>query len=126
MKRCINIILFLSFLIGYLEWGKSQHSFIFQAEAEVFSKSGTDFISILHPLTIIPFLGQVFILITIFQKKVSRKLSLAGLACLSTLMLLLFFIGILDHNVRILLSTIPFIITGLFLLRYHWKKQIQG
>src|ERR1035441_5347881 len=110
MKRLINICLLLTFLIGYLEWGKNHSVFIFQIEAEIFLKGKNDFKSILHPLIVIPFLGQIVILCTIFQQKVSRILSLLGLACLSTLMLLLFVIGLLTLNIKIAGSSLPFII----------------
>jgi hypothetical protein len=125
MKRLINICLFLAFLVGYLEWGKNQHAFIFKMETEILVKGFNDFKSIFHPLILIPFAGQIMILVTIFQKKISRLLSLAGLACLSTLMLLLFIIGLLSFNFKVTGSTIPFMIAGIFVLKYHWKKSKQ-
>ena len=125
MKRLINICLLLTFLLGYLAWGKN-HSFIFQLEAEIFLKGKNDLKSILHPLILIPFFGQIILLYTIFQQKVSRILSLIGLACLSTLMLLLFVIGLLDFNIKIAGSTLPFIIMGIFVLRYNWKRIPKG
>lgn len=122
MKRFINICLLLTFLLGYLEWGKNNNLFIFQAEVEIFFKGKNDFKSILHPLILIPFLGQMIILYTIFQQKISRTLSLLGLTCLSILMLLLLVIGVLTFNLKITGSTLPFIITGVFVLKYNWKR----
>ena len=122
MKRLINICLFLAFLMGYLEWGKNQHAFIFKMETEILVKGFTDFKSIFHPLIWIPFTGQIMILVTIFQKKISRALSLTGLAFLSTLMLLLFIIGLLTLNFKVTGSAIPFLIAVIFVLKYHWKK----
>lgn len=122
MKRIINICLLLSFLPGYLEWGKNHSLFIFQAEAEIFLKAKKDFISVLHPLIIIPFVGQIILLYTIFQKKVSRNLSLLGFVCLSLLMLLILVAGLITLNLKILGSTLPFAITGFFALRYNWKR----
>ncbi len=123
MKRFINICLFMAFLMGYLEWGKNRHAFIFQIETEILIKGFTDFKSIFHPLILIPFAGQLMILVTIFQKKISRVVSLAGLACLSTFMILLFIIGLLTLNFKVTGSTIPFMIAGIFVLKYHWKKK---
>lgn len=122
IKRILNAVLFISFLIGYLEWGKGNRMFIFQAEAEVLKKAVTEPASVLHPLIILPFIGQGLILFTVFQKNPSRLFSLTGLGCLGLLMSLLFFIGIISQNIRILLSSIPFVVTALLLLRFHWKK----
>jgi hypothetical protein len=122
MKRLINICLLLSFLLGYLEWGKTHSLFIFQGEAEIILKAKNNLRSILHPLILIPFLGQILLLYTVFQPTVSRVLSLTGLACLSILMLLLFIVGLLTLNLKIACSTLPFIITGIFALRYHRKN----
>ncbi len=122
MKRIINICLLLTFLLGYLEWGKNNSLFIFQAEVEIFLKAKTDFVSILHPLILIPFLGQIILLYTIVQKKVNRNLSLLGFASLGILMLLLLVVGFLTLNLKIIGSTLPFVITGFFALRYNWKR----
>ena len=122
MKRLINICLFLTFLLGYLEWGEDHRVFIFQMEIEIFLKAKDDFMSILHPLILLPFVGQILILYTIFQKKVSRILSLAGLGCLSILMVMLFLAGIVTLSIYIAGSTLPFFITGAFVLKYNWKK----
>jgi hypothetical protein len=118
MKRLINICLFLTFLLGYLEWGKSHTLFIFQAEFEIFLKGKHDFKSILHPFILIPFFGQAIILYCIFQKNAGRVLNLAGLACLSMFMLLLFTIGLLTLNIKIIISTVPFIIAGILLIKF--------
>jgi hypothetical protein len=122
MKRIFNICLLLAFLPGYLEWGKDRHAFIFQMETEIFIKGSNDLKSILHPLILLPFTGQLLILITIFQKRVSRILSLVGLACLSLLMLLLMVIGLLTLNVQVIVSTIPFIASAVFVIKYNRKK----
>lgn len=123
MKKLLNILLLFTFLAGYLEWGKNNHVFIFQAEAELFQKAGSNIQSVLHPFILIPFLGQLIIIYTIFQKQPGRLLTLVGLACLSLIMLFLFFIGIISFNVKILGSVIPFLVTGALVLRCHWKKR---
>lgn len=122
VKRILNAILFISFLFGYLEWGKGNSMFIFQGEAEVLSKAVKEPASVLHPLILLPFIGQALILYTIFQKNPSRIFSLIGLACLGLLMSFLFFIGLLSPNIRMLLSSVPFVITAVLVLKYNWKK----
>jgi hypothetical protein len=59
-------------LFGYLQWGGGNSMFLFQAEGEVFIKLFTNPAEALHPLTILPMLGQIILLITIFQKKALR------------------------------------------------------
>jgi len=122
LKRLLNSCLLLAFLAGYLEWGKRNHLFIFQAQAEIFSKAITNPASVLHPFILIPFSGEIMILFTVFQKMPGRVLSLAGTACLSSIMLFLFFIGIMSANIKILGSTVPFLIAGVLVLRIHWKR----
>ena len=122
MKRFLNICLLLSFLIGYLEWGKGNHTFIFQAEFELFVKFKTNPISVLHPFTLMPFAGQVLLLITVFQRTPNRLMSLIGLGCLSIIMLFLFFIGAMGRNMNILISTLPFLLSGFFAIKYYRRK----
>jgi len=122
MKRIMNICLLLTFHIGYLQWGKGNSIFIFQAEAAIFSNARNSPGALLHPFVLIPFCGQLIILYCIFNQKAARILNLTGLACLSLIMLFLFFIGITVPNMKILCSAIPFIIAGTFVLRYNWNR----
>ena len=68
----LNILLIITSLLGYLEWGDNKSSFLFQAEMEVFSKLFTEPMSVLHPLTILPILGQILLLVTLFLKRPSK------------------------------------------------------
>ncbi len=123
MKKLLNFCLLISFQFGYLEWGKGNHTFIFQAEAEIISKAAGNAVSFVHPFIIIPLAGLLILLYTLFQKTPSRFLSFSGLACLSVLMLLLLFIGVMNPNFKILASTIPFFVAGFFVLRTNWKRE---
>lgn len=122
MKRIINTALILTSLSGYLEWGTNMSTFLFQAELEVFRKFFINPFEVMHPFVLLPFLGQVLLIITLFQKTPGRILSLTGLSALSLLMLLLFFIGIISFNWKILVSSLPFIITAIIAVRIYWKK----
>lgn len=66
--KILNLLLILTSLIGYLEWGKDASVFFFQAEAQILSKLFTDTQSVLHPLILLPLAGQLLLLITLFQK----------------------------------------------------------
>jgi len=122
MKKNLNLCLVLSFQLGYLEWGKGYHTFLFQAETEIISKAMSNAASAVHPFIIIPLAGLLILLYTLFQKTPSRFLSLSGLACLSVLMLLILLIGIISGNLKMIASTIPFLVAGFFVLRANWKR----
>ncbi len=121
-SKIINGLLILTSLVGYLEWGAGNSAFLFQAEYEVLRKLFTDPLSAVHPFTLIPLLGQVMLLATMFQKKPSRWLTIIGIVCLSLLLLLMFLIGIISFNFKILLSTVPFIITAILSIKEALKK----
>lgn len=123
LKRILNACLLLTFLAGYLEWGGGNQVFIFQAEAELLVKAISHPKEVLHPFILIPFLGQLLLLYSLFQPKPGRVLTLTGLACLSTIMLFLFVIGIISPNLKILGSVIPFLIVGVVVLRSNWKQK---
>lgn len=123
MPKLLNFLLLLSFQLGYLQWGKDRHAFIFEGTAEIFLKSVKTPQNFLHPAILIPLIGEILILITLFLKKNNRVLTLTGLSCMGLLMLLLLLIGLLDMNIKITLSTIPFFLTAFFVLRQNWKKK---
>lgn len=122
MLRILNLLLLLSFLIGYLEWGPKQHAFIFSAEYDVVRNAFKNPFSVIHPFILLPFTGQILLLITIFQKRPNRILTLTGLACLSILIFILIIAGLLTLNVKILLSVIPFLFIGMFVLKMNRYK----
>ncbi len=116
-KKIINLCLLLSFQFGYLEWGGGKHLFIFQAVIEIFQQASQHILSILHPMILVPFAGEIALLYTLFQNKPNRMVSYFGLASLSVFMLLLFFIGVIGSHFKILSSTIPFILIGLIQIK---------
>jgi hypothetical protein len=121
-SKILNIFLILTPLIGYLEWGKDSRSFLFQAEAEVLRKLFTDPLSVIHPFTLLPLLGQIILLFTLFQKQPSKRLTLIGMGSVAVLLLFIFVIGLLSRNYKILLSTLPFILTGALTIAHHRRK----
>lgn len=120
MLRLINTGLLLSFLVCYLEWGNDNSSFVFQVEYLVFFQKDHSANTFTHPLIIIPFLGQLLILFTIFQKKPGRRLTWIGLILLGILVLVILLVGLLSLNYKIILSTVPFI---LFSMLFIVKRQ---
>lgn len=123
--KILNTLLIISSLFGYLEWGQNKTMFLFQIEAEIFSKIFKDPLSFLHPLVILPFIGQAILLITLIQKKPGKKLTYIGIGGIGILMALIFLVGCLNFNLKILLSTIPFFVLSYFTIRYNWKTRIE-
>jgi hypothetical protein len=119
--RILNLMILLSSFFGYLEWGKNQKLFLFQAEYDVFKKIFSDLNSVLHPLIILPLIAQLILLVTLFQKYQSIKLIGIGIIGLAILFLFMFFVGCFSMNLKIVLSTLPFIILSLIFI---FRKRI--
>ena len=118
-SRLLNAVLLATSLIGYLEWGTDQSLFLFQGEVELFSKFVADPMSVLHPFTVLPFAGQVLLLVTLFQKKPSRRLTLLGIASIGLLFVMILFIGVIGPNVKMIGSALPFLVTAGLTIRHH-------
>src|SRR3712207_5528302 len=93
--KAMNVLVILSSLVGYLEWGKEGEAFLFEAEYLVLSQLFIDPRSAVHPFTLIPILGQLLLLLTVFQKRPSKRLTYIGITCLALLLGFMFFIGLL-------------------------------
>lgn len=117
--KILNLLLILTSLFGYLEWGGNQHQFLFQVESVIFTKLLTSPGEVLHPFIILPLLGQILLLITLFQQKVSRVLTFSGMAAMSILLLLILLIGIMSTNLRIIGSVLPFSCIAVYTVIYH-------
>jgi len=121
-SKILNLLLIITSLLGYIEWSGDNHTFLFQAEAQLFPKIFTDPASVIHPFTLLPFAGQLILLITLFQSKPSKILSYIGIGSLSLLLVFIFIIGLLSTNFKIILSTIPFITMAIFAILHYRKK----
>lgn len=119
--RLLNLLLLITSLFGYLEWGTDQHSFLFQAEYQILAgpwETG----NFQHPLVLLPMLGQVLLLITVLQKTPGKWITLIGLGCISLLLIMVLLAGTLTLNVRMLASVLPFFITAVFVVRKALKN----
>jgi hypothetical protein len=52
--KILNVLLFITSLLGYLEWGKENKQFLFQAKIEIVSKLFNDPTSVIHVFTVLP------------------------------------------------------------------------
>lgn len=112
--KILSLCLILFSLIGYLEWGGDKHQFLFQLEGEVISQAFSNIGSLLHPFVLLPLIGQILLLVSIFQKKPNKLLIYLAIGGLSILFLLMLFIGIIGPNYKIILSTCPFLVTAIY------------
>ena len=117
--KLINLALVITPLFGFLEWGGNNKMFLFQGEWDVLSKLFTDPVAAIHPFTVLPMLGQIILIITLFQKEPSRTLSLIGMGCIGILLLLIFLIGIWEVNIKTTASTLPFLICSVLAVRLY-------
>lgn len=122
-SKILTLLLIITSLFGYLEWGGNNSSFLFQSEYDVLTKIFTEPKTVVHPFTIIPLVGQILLLIILFQKKPSKMLTYIGIACLGLLLGFMFFIGITSLNFKILTSTLPFLATAIYTILYLRKQR---
>jgi len=120
-EKMLSVLLILTSLLGYLEWGQGQRLFLFQAEGEILLKLWADPKSVLHPLILMPLMGQILLAITVVQRTPSRILVYIGMGSLSILLGLMCIIGIISSNLKILCSTLPFLVLSVFTLIYLKK-----
>lgn len=120
-SKLLNALLILTSLLGYLEWGGDNHAFLFQAEYEILTKLCTNPTSVMHPFTILPLVGQIILLITLFQKTPNKTLTYMSICGLSLLLLFMFIIGLISLNYKIMGCTLPFIIVVIWTI-LHYRK----
>jgi hypothetical protein len=117
----INIALVFTSLLGYLEWGKDNAQFLFQAEADIFRKFFQDPQSLIHPFVLLPLFGQLMLIITLFQKVPSKRLSLWAVLCLGLLLGFMLIIGLMAMRWKIVISVLPFVSVLILFIR-QWAK----
>ncbi len=120
--KLLNLILVLTSLLGYLEWGDNQ-MFLAEIEADLLLKLFKDPLSVLHPFTLLPLIGQLLLVITLFQKTPNKILTYLGMVGIGILFLFMVFVGIISKNAWISISALPFLITAIFVIRYHKKSK---
>lgn len=116
--KFLNALLILTSLIGYLEWGGNNQCYLFQAEIDIITKIFTDPKSMLHPLTILPLVGQILLAVTMFQKQPSKVLTYCGTIGIALLLVLMLIIGLLAGNLKMVIFALPFVITSFFTIKF--------
>lgn len=121
--KLINLLLIFTSLIGYLEWGTSNHLFLFEAEGEIVEKLFTDPMSVLHPFILMPLAGQLLLCFTLFQRKPSKVLTYIAIGFIGLLLAFMCIIGIMSKNIKVFASTLPFLVTAFIAIRNFRKMQ---
>lgn len=120
-SKILNIALILTSFIGYLEWGTDMHMFLIEGEIHVLKKAFVNFKEIIHPFILLPLLGQLILVFTLFQKIPNKRLTYIGMVCIAILLTLVLLIGFLGVNFKILLSAIPFFVVVILVVK-HYKQ----
>jgi hypothetical protein len=123
MKKYALFSVFVSFLFCYLEWGKDQSSFVYEVVYIVLFKQGDMQNSFTHPLILLPFIGEIILLLLLFQKNPSRRWAFIGMLLPGILVLFLLFIGIMSQNIKIIGSTLPFLLSAIWVFRVFRRSE---
>jgi len=117
--KLLNLGLILTSFIGYLEWGGNNRMFLIQGEIEVVSKLLNDPLSAFHPFTVLPMIGQVLLVTTLFQGSPSKLLTYLGMCGIGILLLFMLIIGLIGPNIKTALSVLPFVCISIMVVRHH-------
>ena len=120
--RILTVCLIIFSLLGYLEWGEGSHQFIYQIEGEVLGKIFTDITSVLHPFVILPLIGQMLLLYTVIRPKSKSWILYTGIGGIALLYSFMLFVGFLTGNPKIIISTLPYLITAIVLIVLKFKR----
>jgi hypothetical protein len=124
MIRFLKIALFITFLICYLDFGHDGSGFIGQIEYLVIKNLNADISSLQNPLFILALIGQILILISVFNSNHSNGLIFLGIKLLGVIVLLILIFGIFLLNLKMIVSTIPFIVVViLYIVKVKSKRR---
>lgn len=121
----IVLLLFLTSFIGYLEWGERKE-FIFQMEFDILQKLVVNPTSIIHPLVVLPLIGQIILLLALLKTNTHKYLVLIGIFGIFLLFAMIFIVGVLSMKFKIMFSVVPFFILALIWLKNHFLNQNQN
>ena len=120
--KLINASIVATSFLGYLEWGHNNRIFLGEAELQIIRQAFKAPSQILHPFIIIPILGQLLLLYSLFKKQPGARLSVIGMSCIGILLAFVFFIGIISRHWYTALSTLPFLFFAFMQLRLLRRK----
>jgi hypothetical protein len=122
--KLLIFLLLLAVLVVYLQWGKDQSAFVYEMEYQILAGKTETKEVFMHPMVALPFIGQLILLIALFQKTPSRKLLIAAIILMGILVAIVLLAGVLSKNLRIVGSTLPFITIAILVVKAGRKKTI--
>lgn len=121
MRRLLNILLLLTFQLGYMEWPPHNSMFVFQATYEIFSKTDTLLSNLMHLIILLGFLAQLVLLLSAIVPQSNKKINALGILVLGILILLFLLISILSKNLKMFLATLPYLSISVYFF-WNFKK----
>jgi drug/metabolite transporter (DMT)-like permease len=124
MKKLINLGLFLSFFLCYLEWGGGHSIFIAQTAYELIFVQGLSLNTVFHPVILSALVGLLILLYAAIVQKPNRWVNVLGLVLLSAVVFIFFLAGALSGNLRMIGSNLPFLVLAgvFFVIGYRERK----
>jgi hypothetical protein len=123
MKKPALLLTIITFFFCYLEWGTGQSSgqsaFLYEGVLEIFSQRENAVENFTHPLILFPLSGIIILLYQAFRPVPSRRWVYIGLALLAILVLLILVAGIFAANWKMIASTLPFLVSAVWVVRSH-------
>lgn len=123
MKKIALACLALSFYFCYLEWPPDNSMFLFQGLYQIITLKKNLAGTLLHPAVLVPLVGQLLVIYAIFQKSPNKRLVLIGIIGMGLFVLLVLLIGVLNRNVKIVLSTLPFLFAAMWCIRLFLTRK---
>lgn len=118
MRRLLNLLLLLTFQLGYMEWPPHNSMFVFQAEYAIFTKTNQLIQNVTHPIILLGLLAQLVLLFAAIVPKFPKKINIIGIVILGLLMLLFLFISLLTKNSKMFAATLPYLSISIY---YFWN-----
>jgi hypothetical protein len=108
VNRLLKIGIFISFLICFVDFGHDGAVFVGELEYNIIVNLKDTAGSFTILFFLLPFIGQLIISVSIFKNNAITKIFF-GTILLSFIVLLILILGLLTSNIKIIISTIPFI-----------------
>lgn len=100
--------LLFSSLIGYLRWGQGMFAVLGQVEWMILTDTSHYRDNLTHPLILLPFVGQLLLLISAFRKHSGIWYLFVGTALLGLIIQMVLLVGLLSKNWLGFASALPF------------------
>ncbi len=108
----------LTSLWGYMEWGGGNSAFIYESEYLVFFQKNGGIDTFTHPIVLLPLMGQILLLVSLFSRRPNRRVVMTGLVGIGLLFALIALAGLLSMNWKVLLSTVPYFLS----VNWCWRQ----